>query len=85
MDKDLEDIVKWARSQAWDVRTTDDGYVRFYTPAGQYAAQYPATPGRAYRRMKDLKTALRRNGLQVPPPSKKEQRSMRRRPEGGQR
>ena len=75
---DLGEIVDWAKKSGWDVRTDAKGYTRFYNPKGAYVANYPATPSNAYRRMKDLTTALKREGLQIPPPSKKEQRSKRR-------
>lgn len=38
----------------------------------------PATPSNPYRQMKDLTVALKRAGLLVSPPSKKEQRAQRR-------
>jgi hypothetical protein len=78
MDKDLTALVKWAESQAWEVSTDSSGYTRFYDPEGRYVAYYPATPSNPRRRMKDLQVALRRAGLQVPPPSKREQRAQRR-------
>lgn len=53
--------------------------MRFYDPEGTYIASYPATPSNPRRRMADLKVALKRAGLQVPPPSKSEQRAQRRR------
>jgi hypothetical protein len=85
MDKDLKEYIDWAESQGWEVRQSADGYTRFYTPAGAFAAQYPNTPSNPYRRMKDLQVALRRNGLQIPPPSKKEQRALRRQERGDDR
>ncbi len=54
------------------------GYTRFFDPRGAYVAYYPATPSNPRRRMADLQVALRKAGLQVPPPSKSEQRSRRR-------
>ena len=79
MDKDLTALVSWARSQGWQVRYDHKGYTRFYDPEGTYIANYPATPSNPRRRMADLKVALKRAGLQVPPPSKSEQRAQRRR------
>ena len=57
------------------------GYSRFYDPQGNYVTYYPASPSRPNRRMADLKGDLKKAGLQIPPPSKKEQRSQRRKGE----
>jgi hypothetical protein len=78
VDKDLTDIIRWATSQKWEVRTDTKGYSRFYDPKGNYITCYPATPSNARRRLKDLQVALKRAGLQVRPPSRSEQRAMRR-------
>jgi hypothetical protein len=78
VDKDLTDIIRWAESQRWEVKTDSKGYKRFYNPEGEYVAHYPATPSNPRRRMKDLQVALKRAGLQIPPPSRSEQRSQRR-------
>jgi hypothetical protein len=78
VNSDIADLAKWAKSQGWTVRDDANGYTRFFTPAGEYVARYPATPSNPRRRMADLQVALRKAGLQVPPPSKKQQRSMRR-------
>lgn len=77
-EKDLGALIRWAESQKWDVRIDASGYSRFYDPEGNYVARYPATPGRSWRRMIELQQALKRAGLQVPPPSKREQRAQRR-------
>jgi hypothetical protein len=63
VDKDLTDIVKWAKSQRWRVTTDSKGYSRFYDPVGNYITYYPATPRNARRRMADLCAALKRAGL----------------------
>jgi hypothetical protein len=78
VDKDLTDIISWAESQKWEVRTDAKGYSRFYDPDGNYVTHYPATPSNPRRRMKDLQVALKRANLQMPPPSKSEQRAQRR-------
>jgi hypothetical protein len=78
VNRDITDIVKWARSQGWTVETDSKGYTRFYDPRGQYVTSYPATPTNPYRRMQGLLVALKRAGLPWPPPSKKERRSQRR-------
>ncbi len=78
MNSDIADIAEWARSQGWTVRDDANGYTRFYAPDGRYVVRYPATPSNPVRRMGDLTVALKRNGLQLSPPSKKELRSMRR-------
>lgn len=77
MNSDIADIVKWARSQRWDVFDDASGYTRFYNPAGVYITNYPATPSNPYRRQRDLVVALKKAGLPWPAPSKKEQRSQR--------
>lgn len=78
MNAAIRKIAKWAESQGWTVRDDSKGYTRFYAPTGEYIACYPATPSNPRRRMADLQVALRRAGLQIPPPSKKEQRAVRR-------
>jgi hypothetical protein len=83
MNSDIKDLADWATSQGWSVRDDANGYTRFYTPEGDYVARYPATPSNPRRRMADVKVALKGAGLQVPPPSKKEQRSMRRKQQEG--
>lgn len=77
MNSDITDIAKWAESQGWTVEDDSKGYTRFYAPNGDYVVQYPATPSNPRRRMLDLQVKLRKAGLQVPPPSKKEQRAQR--------
>lgn len=78
MNSDIRKIAGWARDQGWTVSEDSKGYTRFYSPNGDYVCCYPATPSNPRRRMADLCTNLRRAGLQVPPPSKKEQRAERR-------
>lgn len=78
MNSDIRDIAAWASSQGWTITDDSKGYTRFYAPDGTYIAYYPATPSNPRRRMADLHVRLRKAGLQVPPPSKKEQRAQRR-------
>lgn len=77
MNSDIADIAKWARSQGWTVVDDSKGYTRFFNPHGEYVTHYPATPSRPNRRMADLKLGLKKAGLPIPPPSKKEQRAQR--------
>lgn len=84
MNSDIKDWADWAVSQGWTVEDDSKGYSRFFDPEGKYVANYPATPSNPRRRIADLKVALRRAGLQIPPPSKKEQRAMRRKQQEGQ-
>ncbi|OKH70255.1 hypothetical protein [Mycobacterium sp. SWH-M5] len=78
MNSDIRDIADWATSQGWHVEDDANGYTRFYDPRGNYITRYPATPSRPHRRMADVQVALKKAGLQIPPPSKKEQRALRR-------
>ncbi|WP_080606315.1 hypothetical protein [Rhodococcus opacus] len=78
MNSDIRDLADWATSQGWRVEDTTSGYTQFFDSNGEYIARYPATPSNPRRRMADLHVALKKAGLKVPPPSKKEQRSMRR-------
>ncbi len=78
MNSDVVKLAAWARSNGWTVVDDAKGYTRFYAPDGDYVANYPATPSNPRRRMADLQARLRKKGLQVPPPSKKEQRALRR-------
>lgn len=77
MNSAIKDFASWAISQGWTVEDDASGYTRFFDPKGDYIVRYPATPGNEFRRLKDLKVALKRAGLQVPPPSKKELRAQR--------
>jgi hypothetical protein len=77
MNREIKKIAKWARSQAWTVKDDAKGYTHFYDPRGHHAANYPATPSNPRRRMAELEVELRKHGLHVPPPSKKEQRAKR--------
>ncbi|MBU8830848.1 hypothetical protein [Mycolicibacterium goodii] len=78
MNSDIKDLADWAKSQGWRVNDDASGYTRFFDPEGNYVCRYPATPSNPRRRMADVMVALRKAGLQVPPPSKKEQRALRR-------
>lgn len=77
MNRDIKKLAKWAESNGWAVVDDTKGYTRFHSPDGKFIAHYPATPRNPKRRMADLRTALKREGLQIPPPSKKELRSIR--------
>jgi hypothetical protein len=77
MNPGITKIAKWARSQGWTVVDDASGHTRFYSPNGDYVVGYPATPSRPGRRMAELAVELRKRGLAVPPPSKKEQRAQR--------
>lgn len=81
MNREIKDWTAWAESQGWTVRDDAKGYTRFYDPNGNYIAYYPATPSNPRRRLADLKVALKKAGLPIPPPSKKEQRAQRRKGE----
>lgn len=78
MADDIDKLIAWAQSQGWNISTDANGYRRFYAPDGTYVVRYPATPSNPRRRLLDVVTATRRHGLTWPPPSKKEQRSQRR-------
>ena len=78
MAEEIDDVIAWARSQGWEVRTDNKGYRRFHRPDGTYVTSYPATPSRPSRRLADVVAALRRHGLPWPAPSRKEQRAQRR-------
>lgn len=75
MNSEIKDWAAWAQSQGWTVEDDANGYTRFYNPEGDYIGRYPATPSNAYRRLLDLKVNLKKAGLQIPPPNKKEQRA----------
>lgn len=76
--EDIDKLIAWACSQGWTVTVDANGYRRFPTPDGIYVTRYPATPSNPRRRLLDVVTAVRAHGLPWPPPSKKEQRSQRR-------
>lgn len=77
MAEDIDDLIRWVRSQGWQVERDRQGYWRFYRPDGRYVTYYPATPGNKRRRFLDVVGALRHHGIVWPKPSKKEQRSLR--------
>lgn len=77
MNRAIQDIAKWAKSQGWTVTDDASGYTRFYNPTGDYITRYPATPSNERRRMADLTTALKGAGLELPPPSKSQLRARR--------
>jgi hypothetical protein len=77
MNSDIKDIAKWAKDNGWTVTDDAKGYTRFHHPEGAFVVSYPATPSNPRRRMKDLTVALKRAGLQIPPPSKAELRARR--------
>lgn len=67
MAEDIDKVIHWVRSQGWSVTTDADGYRRFYTPDGDYVVLYPATPSNPRRRLPDVITALRGEGVTWPP------------------
>jgi hypothetical protein len=73
----ISDVIDWAISQGWTVTVDNNGYRRFYGPQGNYICRYPATPSNPYRRRLDVLTAVKKAGLPWPAPSKKEERSQR--------
>lgn len=77
MNAAIKKIAKWAEANGWTVTDDTKGYTRFYNADGDYIAYYPATPSNPRRRMADLTVALRKAGLEIPPPSKKQQRATR--------
>lgn len=79
MADDIEKLIEWAHANGWSVIWDTKGYRRFYTPEGEYVVKYPATPSNPRRRLLDVKTALKRHGLEIPTPSKSEQRRRARR------
>jgi len=81
MNNGIRDIVRWAISQGWRVEDDSKGYTRFFNPAGEYITVYPATPSNPYRRLQTLLVKLKKAGLPWPAPSKKEQRSQRKKGE----
>jgi hypothetical protein len=78
MADDIDKLIRWARSQGFRVEVDQQGYRRFYVPDGSYLVRYPATPSNPRRRFAEVVIALRKAGLPWPPPSKKEERSQRR-------
>ena len=78
MAEDIDRVIAWARSQGWPVTTSTDGYRHFWTPDHQWVAKYPATPSNPRRRLTEVIVAIRKAGLEWPPPSRKVQRSRRR-------
>ena len=77
MNSDIEQLAKWATDNGWDVSDDSSGYTHFRNPEADWIGRYPATPSNPRRRMADLTVALKKAGLPLPPPSKSEQRSIR--------
>lgn len=65
MDKDLAKILKEAKKQGFEVRTTSDGHPMVYRN-GQFVTQFATSPS-DWRGQKNLIAALRRYGFQWPP------------------
>lgn len=82
MADDIDKLIAWAETNGWTVANDAKGYRRFYDPEGNYVVRYPATPSNPRRRLNDVRTALKRNGLEIPPPSKTEQRRRARKEQG---
>jgi hypothetical protein len=80
MNRDIRKIARWAEQNGYRVEDTARGYTRFFDPLNRYVVTYPATPSNPRRRMADLMTALKKSGLEMPPPSKSEQRARRAEP-----
>lgn len=78
MADDIDGLLAYARSQGFIVEVDASGYRRVLTSAGELITRYPASPSRKERRYLEVVIALRKHGLIWPPPSKKEQRSQRR-------
>lgn len=74
MADDIDGLIKWAEANGWKVPTDASGYRRFFDPDGVYIVKYPKTPSNPRQRLYDVKNALKRNGLEIPPPSKSELR-----------
>lgn len=81
MNSDITKLAKWAEKNGYRVEDDTKGYTHFFDPEGNWVSRYPATPSNARRRMADLMVALKKSGLQIPPPSRAEQRAQRRREE----
>ena len=79
MADDIDALLDYARRSLGVIVEVDEkGYRRIFTASHQYITNYPATPGRKERRYREVVIALKKHGLVWPPPSKKEQRAMRR-------
>ena len=78
MADDIDGVIKWAESQGFEVRRDTKGYRRFYNRNGDYVGFYPATPSNKRRRLMDIVNALKKHGLEWPPPAKGELRARRR-------
>lgn len=79
MADDIDKIIKWARKNGWTVEVNSKGYRYFYPPdATQWVVRYPATPSNPRRRLTEVRTAVKKHGLEWPPPSKGQQQARRR-------
>ena len=79
MADDIDELIKHAEQQGWTVDVNSDGYKYFVPPGGsQWVARHPNTPSRKGRRFTEVRLALKRHGLEWPPPSKKELKARRR-------
>lgn len=79
MAEDIDKLIKWAEKQGWTVEVNSDGYKYFYPPGSdKWVSRHPNTPGRSQRRFTEVRLALKKHGLEWPPPSKSELRARRR-------
>ena len=66
---DIDKLIKWAQKNGWHVDTNPDGYKYFYPPGStQWVVRHPNTPSRKGRRFTEVRLALKKHGLEWPPP-----------------
>ena len=71
MAEDIDKVEAYVLSQGWRVETKANGYRHFYDEKGNWITYYPKTPGRPQRRLAAVITAIKRAGLEWPPPPRR--------------
>lgn len=78
MDKEVGEVIRYVQElPGWRVEIGSDGHARLFPPSGARPISLAGTPSDR-RWKKNLVAALRREGVQWPPKSKKQQRAERR-------
>ncbi len=81
--REIRETAKWAQECGWTVTEASSGHTRFFKPTGEYVVDYPSTAS-SQTRLRNTEAALRRAGLELPPPPSSIRRVRRNQQEEGQ-
>lgn len=66
MSKDLNQLKTLAENQGWDVSLTSGGHLRWDPPDKRFRPVFSASTPSDYRALNNIKSRLKRAGLQIP-------------------